>query len=179
MKINKKGQLSGGAWALISGVLALVVVGILLSVGLMTNTKVVNNLNFDKVETVWNNEQLTSSVKFTDQTNHSTLLNHTPIKADSQTVINSSSSALTEGTDFTLVDSTGNFTLINAEYNNTILNVSYTQETDSAAKLTSDRVQNDFIESSELASTGQTVLAAMAILTIVVGVVYLFSANRD
>ena len=95
--VNKKGQLSGGAWALISTVLALVVVGILLSVGLLTNTKVAEQIDRD---------------------------------------------------DFTAAQNT-----------------------------TYDSIQTTNLESYELTSTGQTILAAMAILTIVVGVVYLFSGK--
>ena len=94
-KTNKKGQLSGGAWALISTVLALVVIGILLSVGLLTNSKVSKQIDRD----------------------------------------------------------------------------SFTAEQNA----TYDSIQNTNLESYELTSTGQTILAAMAILTIVVGVVYLFS----
>lgn len=186
---GKKGQIGGQGMAIIGLFLVLTIVGVLQTISVLTVSKVDANVNLplDNQRTTNESVTITTSVPAGD---NSTLLAQDGYIANSEAVRNASGDLLVRNTEYKitlvgdsgLVDTRANFTLLNISstdggFNTSELKVSYNTNEETAFHTASTNLMTTSLDSFELGSTAQIVLAAVVILASVFGLITIFRSR--
>jgi hypothetical protein len=186
--MNKKAQVGGPAQMIIGLFIALMVIGILQMVSVLTTSKVGASIDRSSLYTPTNaiNESVTITIMADGSTTNSTTSANTGYDSTkTYYLLNASSQNLVKDTDYSVTVNGPNgvrptvatLYLKTKQYNNTALYWNYVYGASSQAATSFDNLETNTYNSYSLGGTAQLVLAAMTIVATVFGIFYMVNGR--